>query len=173
MEFKTIQSLDAFVQRAEKLGKYRPGTAAGLRAALQALKAGLTTEEPDTEGYIQDRYEEILHRQVERAELAPNTLQTYLQRVGRVVQEFQLYGKNPKAMLAWTPKKVERTRRYSPASSSKQADPRLRTLAWSLRPDLVIQVQLPADFNAKDRNRLQKLLDLELEVSRDDANSGE
>lgn len=38
------------------------------------------------------------------------------------------------------------------------------TVAWSLRQDLVVQVQLPMDLNQKDVVRFLKLLNLELEV---------
>jgi hypothetical protein len=163
MESKTLSALHRFTYKAEKLGKYRPGTAAGFRAALRALQEGLTLDDPDDPGYVSDHLEDILHRQVEKTELAPTTLHTYLQRVTRVLNDWRAYGQNPKALLNWHPKTVERRSRYQIARQAEES--RLKTLTWSLRPDLVIQLQLPIDFNTEDFARLRKFLELELELS--------
>lgn len=41
----------------------------------------------------------------------------------------------------------------------------LRILHWSIRPDLVIQIQLPTDLNKNDVDHLKKLLELEVELT--------
>lgn len=41
----------------------------------------------------------------------------------------------------------------------------LRILHWSIRPDLVIQIQLPTDLNKDDVDRLMKMLELECELT--------
>jgi hypothetical protein len=163
MESESLRALKAFVRKAEKLGKYRSSTAAGLRAALRMVESGLTDADPDTTDYLVGHFEEILHRRAEKADLAPNTLQTYLQRAQRVASDWKAFGQHPKALLAWKPKHVVRSRRETSESPSPTTG-RLRRLAWSLRPDMVVEVQLPADFNRQDRERLGKLLDLELEL---------
>ncbi|MDI6756423.1 MAG: hypothetical protein QME32_00205 [Endomicrobiia bacterium] len=42
--------------------------------------------------------------------------------------------------------------------------PNIRMLVWSLRPDLVIRIELPMDLNRNDITRLKKLIDLEAEL---------
>lgn len=43
----------------------------------------------------------------------------------------------------------------------------LKTLVWRLRPDCIIQISLPFDFNKADLLHLKKLLKMEAELYKD------
>lgn len=160
MQTESIREVLDFVGKAERLGKYRPNTAAGLRAALRAMASSITTEDPDSLEHLRRNAEDILHRQVQRAGMAAHTFQTYAQRLQRVLGDFVAYGQDARQLVNWKPRHRDRR----PTQDSGRQGGRVRTLAWSLRPDLVIEIELPLDFNAKDRTRLNQLLDLELKL---------
>lgn len=183
---QTIGQLEEFVKKAEKLGKYPGNTAAGMLSTLKIVADGLIDDEPTDMDYITEHLEEIFHRQLNRLNLSPTSLQTYIARVRRIINDFKTYGQNTKAFHAWKPKLVRRVLKsrntslqsdqledtsistlgpMGPQISSSSKNTGLRTLTWSLRPDLVIQIQLPTDLNKNDVVRLKKLLDLEVELT--------
>jgi len=182
---QALKQLKEFVQKAEKLGKYPHNTAVGMLAAIKVVEDGLVPEEPITIDYLKGHLEEIFHRQVGRMNLTSQSMQTYISRVRRAFDDFEIYGRDPKALLAWKPKIVQRASRLRSHDSKSEspiggpADPylshaqqstlsgtaNLKTLVWSLRPNLNIQIQLPTDLNVRDVERLNKLLRLEAELS--------
>ncbi len=179
----TIEQLKEFINKAEKLGKYPSNTAAAMFSASKVVEEGLLEDEPTELNYIVEHLEEIFHRQLKRSNLAPRSLQTYMGRVRRAISDFQIYGQDSKTLHSWKPKIVQRAikGRNGPARSEDSAinftgplpsqtvaglkGTGLRTLVWSLRPDLAITVQLPVDLNKNDVERYKKLLDLELELT--------
>lgn len=182
---ETFEKLMEFVSKAEKLGKYPRNTAIATLAALKIVQKGLVDDEPDTTEYLVEHLEEIFNRKLNDMNLSSGSLQTYIARVKRAISDFQRYGQDPKTLLAWKPKIVQRTtksRNGSPQPEGILSNPQgsfstqtnvnlkntgLRTVVWSLRPDLTIQVQLPIDLNKRDVERLKKLLDLETELTSD------
>jgi len=179
----TIEQLKEFINKAEKLGKYPRNTAVAMLSALKVVEEGLVDDEPADPHYLVEHLEEIFNRQLNRLNLTAGSLQAYITRVRRAISDFQKYGQDPKALHAWKPKIVQRAtkgRNGSPQSEesasgspgfltsqivSSQKNIGLRTLVWSLRPDLSIQIQLPTDLNKDDVARLKKLLDLEVELT--------
>jgi hypothetical protein len=181
-ESGTIERLREFLSKTEKLGKYPRNTAVAMQSALRVVEEGLLPEEPDSPDYLVEHLEEIFNRQLKKLELSEGSLQAYIGRVRRVINDYQRYGLDPKALLAWKPKIKQRASKGRNGSSqaeeptpailplapqliSGSTQTALRTLVWSLRPDLSIQIQLPADLNKKDVERLKKLLDLETELT--------
>jgi len=184
MKKQTIERLREFIKKAEKLGKYPRNSATTMVAALNVVEAGLVDDEPDTPEYLTEHLEEIFNRQLQRLNLSEGSLQAYMTRVRRVVNDFQTYGQDPKMLLAWRPKIVQRSTKVRNGSSQIIEDmtrgsqdvltsktvtgsknTNLRSLVWSLRPDLSIQIQLPSDLNKGDVVRLKKHLDLEAELT--------
>lgn len=181
---QVIQKLREFIKKAEKLGKYPRNTAVGLLAAVKVVEEGLLPDEPDDPKYIADHLEEIYNRQINKLNLSAASVETYLGRVKRVLSDYDQYGSDSKAILAWRPRLIQRAPRSrskdkaapaaepagqfgTPASPPAATMPNsgLKTLVWSLRPDVNIQIQLPVDINRKDVERLTKLLSLEAELS--------
>ncbi|MBI4823166.1 MAG: hypothetical protein HY805_02915 [Nitrospirae bacterium] len=181
-----IGQLEEFVKKSEKLGKYPSSTAMSMLSVLKIVAEGLTDDEPSDLDYITEHLEEIFHRQMNHLQLSQASLGTYISRVRRIISDFKTYGQNIKAFHAWKPKLVQRVakRTQSEALSTVPSMPlpqqisstqkNMRTLVWSLRPDLVIQIQLPVDLNKNDVTRLKKLLDLEVELtpSKEDETGG-
>ncbi len=179
----TIKAVRDFLDKAQKLGKYPRNTGAAMTAALRVVEEGLTDDEPQSLEYLLDHIEEIFHRQLQRLKLTGGSLQTYISRVRRLLTDFQKYGQDSKAMLAWKPKIIQRTSRDRNGPTSSEGplvfgevtagsqvigstrDSRLRTHVWALRPDLMIQIQLPTDLTKKDVNLLQKRLELEADLA--------
>jgi hypothetical protein len=178
----TIERLKEFLSKAEKLGKYPRNTAVAMQSALRVVEEGLLPEEPGSPEYLIEHLEEIFNRQLQKLELTEGSLQAYIGRVRRVINDYQKYGLDPKALLAWKPKIIQRALKGRNGSLqaeesvlgmpplSSQLAPgsnkaALKTLLWSLRADLSIQIQLPVDLNKKDVERLKKLLDLETELT--------
>lgn len=183
-ELQAINQLEEFIKRAEKLGKYPSNTAIGMLTALKIVADRLTDGEPSDMDYIDGHLEEIFHRQINRLNLSSASIQTYISRVRRIIGDFKKYGQDTKTFHAWKPKKVQRAVRDKSTPSdqkedlnaissgplhsqiaSSQKNIETRTLVWSLRPDLVIQIQLPKDLSRNDVARLKKLLDLEVELT--------
>ncbi len=181
---QVIKNLRDFIQKAEKAGKYPHNTAVAFLTALNLVEEGLLHDEPDEAKYIVEHLEEIYHRQMDRLNLSAASVQTYIARVKRALSDYQEYGTDAKAFYAWKPRIVQRSSRprakenlaesREPSAQTEGAitqplntssDSRLKTLVWSLRPDVRIQIQLPADLNQKDVERLTKLLQLEAELS--------
>lgn len=183
MTTQSIEQLREFINKAEKLGKYPRNTAVAMFSALKVVEEGLVDEEPADPHYLVEHLEEIFNRQLKRLNLTAGSLQAYMTRVRRAIKDFQKYGQDPKALHAWKPKIMQRAtkvRNGSPQSEESapgasgffgsqivtgQKNTGLRTLVWSLRPDLLIQIQLPTDLNEDDVARLKKLLDLEVELT--------
>ena len=134
--------------------------------------------------YIKEHINEIFHRQINRLNLSQESILTYIARVRRIISDFQTYGQDTKAFHAWKPTIRQRVVRSRTAPSDQSehlsanslglplpqlaSSPKsinLRTLTWSLRSDLLIQIQLPVDLNKNDVVRLKKLLDLEAELT--------
>lgn len=181
-----ISRLNKFVNNAEKLGKYPASTAGGLRSVLKIVSEGLTDDEPTDLDYIVEHLDEIFHRQMDRLNLSSASLGVYISRANRIVSDFKKFGTDAKSLHAWKPqltrraiskRKTERASgmndiashivpvQHFPMTSPTQNRLGVRTLQWSLRPDLVIQIQLPVDLNKNDVDRLKKLLDLECELT--------
>ena len=181
---QVIKNLREFINKAAKLGKYPRNTAVGLFAAVKIVEEGVLADEPDDPKYIAEHLEEIYNRQMNKLNLSSASVETYIDRVKRVLSDYLQYGSDPKAFLAWKPRIVQRAPRFRskdiPTPSAEiptqpggaesslpimHANSKLRTLIWSLRPDVSIQIQLPVDLNQKDVQRLTKLLSLEAELS--------
>lgn len=181
---KTIGQLEEFVKQAAKLGKYPLNTATGMLSVIKIVAGGLTDDEPGDIPYITEHISEIFHRQINSLNISQGSLLTYIARVRRIINDFQTHGQDTKAFHAWKPKKVQRAfkNRSTPsdrpedlstnfsglplpqlASSPKNIN--LRIVRWSLRSDLLIEIQLPVDLNKNDVARLKKLLDLEAELT--------
>jgi hypothetical protein len=180
-----LKQLKEFVQKAEKLGKYPHNTSVGMLGAIKVVEDGLVPEEPSTMDYLNDHLEEVFHRQMDRINLTSQSVQTYIARVRRAIGDFESYGRDPKALLAWKPRVVQRASRSrkddskpeipiaSPADSyllhaqqtALSGSANLKNLVWSLRHNLNIMIQLPTDLNVRDVERLNKLLRLEAELS--------
>lgn len=185
MASQAITKIRDFIEHARKLGKYPRNTAVGALTAVRIVEQGVLPNEPDDLHYISEHLEEIYHRQMDKLSLSSASLETYIGRVKKVLSDYQQHGSDPKAMLAWKPRIVQRGPRTrskedpaGAAQSSSQVVSRpgpfpapanggLRTLTWSLRPDLDIHIQLPRDLTEKDVERLTKLLKLEAELSSD------
>lgn len=183
MSSQVIKNVRDFINRAEKLGKYPRNTAVGLIAAVKVIEEGLLPDEPDDARYITEHLEEIYHRQMDKHNLSSASVETYIRRVKRAFENYQEYGSDPKALYAWKPRTVQRAPRSrkdalpeSPQAVTQPgtatapppttlSDTKLKTLIWSLRPDLSIQIQLPVDLDQKDVKHLTKLLQLEAELS--------
>ena len=181
---QVINSLRDFIQKAEKAGKYPHNSAVGFLTAVNLVEEGLLPDEPDEPKYISEHLEEIYHRQMDKLNLSAASVQTYIARVKRALSDYQQYGLDAKAFYAWKPRILQRpsrsrakenhsesredsaqteVARMSPPAASSESG--LRTLVWSLRPDVSIQIQLPTDLNQKDVERLTKLLRLEAELA--------
>ena len=183
-KMQMVGQLKEFIRKAEKLGKYPSNTAIGMLSALKIVADGLTDDEPSDMGYITEHLDEIFHRQLNRLNLSSASFHAYISRVQRIIGDFEKYGQDTRAFHAWKPKKVQRVvkNRTAPSDQSEdlsaissgplhsqiassQQNIGTRTLLWSLRPDIVIQIQLPIDLNSNDVARLKKLLDLEVELT--------
>lgn len=183
-ELQPINQLEEFIKKAEKLGKYPSNTAIGMLSALKIVADGLTDDEPSDMDYIAEHLDEIFHRQINRLNLSSASIRAYISRVRRIIGDFKTYGQDTKKFHTWKPKKVQRLVRNKTTlsdqsedinaissgpvhsqSASSQKNIGTRTLVWSLRPDLVIQIQLPIDLSRNDVARLKKLLDLEVELT--------
>lgn len=182
MASKTVEMLREFVEKADKLGKYPSNTANARIAALKVIENGLTTDEPDTIEYIAEHIDEIFHRQLDKLNLSSGSLQTYISRVRSALKDYRSHGQDSKTFLSWKPKTVVRQGKIrtepTPKETSSLSAPltqsqsavnaagiKLRTVSWSLRPDLIIQMQVPIDFNKNDAKRLVKLIELETELA--------
>ncbi|HUK56963.1 MAG TPA: hypothetical protein VLY20_09930, partial [Nitrospiria bacterium] len=150
----TFEQLKEFINKAEKLGKYPRNTAVAMLPALKIVQEGLIEDEPDTTDYVIEHLEEIFNRKLKSLNLSAGSLQTYIARVKRAISDFKKYGQDPKTLLAWKPKSVQRatkTRNGSSKPETISSNPQgsfstqtvvntrnigLRTVVWSLRPDL-------------------------------------
>lgn len=183
-KIQMIGRMEDFIKKAERLGKYPSNTAIGMLSALKIVADRLTEDEPSELEHIGEHLDEIFHRQLNRLNLSGASIQAYISRVRRIIGDFKTYGQNPTAFHAWKPKKMQRVvkNRTAPSGQSEdlstissgplqsqiasnQQNIGTRTLVWSLRPDMVIQIQLPIDLNRNDVARLKKLLDLEVELT--------
>lgn len=180
----TVDQLKEFINQAKKLGKYSQNTALGKLTALKIVEDGLTDNEPTDMAYINEHLDEIFHRQHNRLNLSQASVLEYISRVRRTISDFQTYGRDAKTFHAWKPKKVQRAfkSRSTPSDQSEDLSANssglplpqlasntkninLRTVRWSLRSDLLVEIQLPVDLNKDDVVRLKKLLDLEAELT--------
>lgn len=179
-----FELLEEFIKRAERLGKYSNNTASGMYSALKIVVEGVADDEPSDLAYVLEHLEEIFHRQLNKLNLSQASINTYIARVKRIISDFKIYGQDTKAFHAWKPKITRRDIRSRTTTSDQVEDlgatstgmssikddgnlknSALRTLTWSLRPNLLIQIQLPVDLNVNDVARLKKLLDLEAELT--------
>jgi len=184
MANQTIKKLYDFINQAKRFAKYPQNTALGMVAALKVVEQGLLPEEPHDLQYIADHLDEIYSRQLDKLSLSPASIGTYIARVKRVISDYNKYGSDHKAWIGWKPRSVQRAPRTRPKEASPLAaqtathqtaggsapfpaarNGQLKTLLWSLRPDLDIQIQLPRDLNKKDIQRLVKLLEFQAELS--------
>lgn len=178
---ETINRLEKFINDAEKFGKYPSNTAGALLSALNIVTNGLTNDEPSDLEYIAEHVEDIFHRQVNKLNLSPKSMQTYMSRVRKIIRDFKTYGQDSKAMHAWKPKRISISR-TAPATGQPEDSGNstssgvvaivsgtkttgLKTLLWSLSRGRFMQIQLPMDLDTNDVERIKKLLDLEAEVA--------
>jgi len=180
-EGNKLQAVKEFIEKAKKLGKYPRNTAVSRLSALKVVEEGLTGDEPQTPEYILNHVEEIFGRQAHKLNLNDGSLRSYISRVRGALEDFQRYGTAPGAIISWKPfdRPREKTREERTESNnlaklsgsdertsfSPDTGRNLKIVTWSLRPQLEIQVQLPRDFNLTDLKRLNRLLELEAELT--------
>lgn len=113
-----VGQIEAFVRRAEQLGKYRAWNAAALSSAIQNLKKQLKESEPRDAEYVKQHLDEILARSTEHS---AGSIQTYISRTRRVINDFEKHGSSDKTILAWKPKAPLVLRKRTSVSTPNQA----------------------------------------------------
>ena len=184
MEKKSgINEVVEFVTKAGKLSKYPANSANAIVSAIRTAEKGLTQDEPVTIDYFVEHLAELFGRQPDLA-LSQESVNVYMTRIKRGINDFKEYGTSPGAIYKWTPKerKVKMIREKNGTEKNSQnngyeekpANPyepirevsgtKLNLLLWRIRPGVVIKIELPEDLNEGDVRKIKGYLDLELDM---------
>lgn len=118
-----IDTLDQFITRAERDRKYAPNTAAGLRAALKMFAAAMNEQERESLEVLETRLDQIYNEVFRRksGKMSSQSLQTYYNRVKRIIHDYNTYGTDPLKMSSWSP---QRRFRASGLKTGKKTKPK-------------------------------------------------
>jgi hypothetical protein len=161
-----LDTLQVFVDRAEKMGKYPANSANALKSTIKLASGLLTDEEPRTLEYFRDHADEIFTRSTGHS--APS-IQAYIGRVKRLVEDYQVYGAPASAMLNWktTPRPAaKRPRRDGAGPAGEEAVDELRlpaapnanVLSLALRENVKARLELPSDMTGEEADRICALV---------------
>lgn len=167
METKSVfELLQAFVERAEKMGKYPPNSAGVLKSTIKTAASLITDEEPREIGYLRDHAAEIFARSTTHSSAS---MQSYIGRLKRLIEDFESYGSPPSAMLNWktVPRVATRRPRRGGANQSSgevvvgSADPvvaNTNVLSLALREGVKVRLELPPDLSSEEAERICALV---------------
>lgn len=116
-----FNDLISFTELAEKNRKYAPGTADGLRASIRKFEAISNEEEKDSLEVFISRLDQIFRIFVDKykSEMTLASMNTYKQRIKKVIDEYNKYGKNPEKMSSWTPNTISRSPKNNKQKSNR------------------------------------------------------
>lgn len=157
--------LSAFVDRAEKMGKYPANSAGALKSTVKLASSLISDEEPRTLEYLREHADEIFARST--AHSGPS-IQSYIGRMKRLIEDYQSYGSPQSAMLNWKPNqrsfvkkarpanKTEATSEEAPLIGSSATNTNVLSLA--LRENVKVRLDLPPDLTSDEADRICALI---------------
>lgn len=162
----TFDALQTFIDRAEKMGKYPANSAGALKSTIKIASSLISDEEPRTLEYLRDHADEIFARS--SAHSGPS-IQSYIGRMKRLIEDYQTYGSPPSAMLNWktTPRIISRKPRAAnkpePEGEDEEAPRSAGTsntnvLSLALRENVKVRLDLPPDLTAEEAERICTLI---------------
>lgn len=163
----TFDALQTFIDRAEKMGKYPANSAGALKSTLKIASSLISDEEPRTLDYLREHADEIFARSTAHS---GQSIQAYISRMKRLLEDFQAYGTPQSAMLGWktAPRNISKKPRAVNKAESEgegeeeaprsQAASNTNVLSLALRENVKVRLDLPPDLTSEEADRICALI---------------
>ncbi|EKE13088.1 MAG: hypothetical protein ACD_13C00093G0002 [uncultured bacterium] len=167
----TIETLNEFLDMAQRNRKYAPNSVYGYRAALKLFADEVNEEEKSSMDLFKERYEQIFSNIVNKKKniFSIASLQIYRKRVKKLLSDYEKYGVDPTKMANWTPlttKPLGKTKSNEKPLSDVVIHP-IEELSqtgnskheYSVRQGKKIIISYPYDFTLEEAKSIKSFAD--------------
>lgn len=162
-----VQSLEEFLEAAERNRKYAPNTAYGIKAALKIFVQELTSEERESLDLFKERLDKIYQNvyNKNKTKVSAASLELYKWRLTKFLNDYQNYGIDPSKMVNWNPQRRMRIKKDKVKQVPSQSNPLIEETSalpvmnvaeqTSFRPSKNVFISYPLDFTLEEAKSIQ------------------